>query len=119
MVARATTNVQHRLPSIADKIAVSVPKSTPRVVSGARSPIFAFRPEMWNAERSALTAHRAAVEGAVAQETVRVEPSTLTVFGVKGVAAGPWRTDPSVAEKILPWHGQMIMPLATLPTRHP
>ena len=53
------------------------------------------------------------------QETEMLVPLTVAVLLGSGVVAGPCWTDPSVAEKWLPWHGQMIAPFTTEPTMHP
>jgi hypothetical protein len=52
-------------------------------------------------------------------DTVRVDPLTVTVLAGNGNVAGPLRTEPSVAEKVEPWHGQTITPLSTPATVQP
>jgi hypothetical protein len=45
--------------------------------------------------------------------------STETDSRRSPVRAGPWTTDPSVMEYLLPWHGQLIVPLETRSSSHP
>jgi len=35
------------------------------------------------------------------------------------VVAGPWTTEPSSIENLLPWHEQSMVPSETLETRQP
>ena len=41
--------------------------------------------------------------------TVRLSPSTVTVFGARGLGAGGFTTEPSVMENLLPWQLQLIV----------
>lgn len=49
----------------------------------------------------------------------RLLPETVTVLAGSGLGAGPACTDPSVIENLLPWHGQFIVPPATLVSMQP
>jgi hypothetical protein len=40
---------------------------------------------------------------------VIVSPSTVTVLGASGLGAGPFTTEPSVIEYLLPWQSQLIV----------
>ena len=42
-----------------------------------------------------------------------VSPATVTGTAASGADAGPFVTEPSVAENELPWQAQLIAPLAT------
>src|SRR5689334_20210875 len=46
-------------------------------------------------------------------------PWTLMLTGARGDAAGPLTTEPLLMLKRLPWQGQLMVPLETLPTVHP
>ena len=54
-----------------------------------------------------------------AQALVICPPLTLMAIGSSALDAGPLATDPSAMWKLLPWQGQTMSPLATLPTVHP
>ena len=46
-------------------------------------------------------------------------PSTLIATGASGLAAGPFTTEPSLTLNLLPWHGQSMVPSATVETMQP
>src|SRR5437764_15319777 len=46
-------------------------------------------------------------------------PWTLMLTGARDDAAGPLTTEPLLMLKRLPWQGQLMVPLETLPTVHP
>ncbi len=46
-------------------------------------------------------------------------PWTLMLTGARGEAAGPLTTAPLLTLNRLPWQGQLMVPLETLPTVHP
>src|SRR4051812_24624552 len=50
----------------------------------------------------------------------RIEfPSTLICSAGSGFGAGPASTEPSAMRYLLPWHGQSMVPFATVPTVQP
>src|SRR4051812_20983749 len=53
------------------------------------------------------------------QASEMVVPETVIGFAASGAGAGPPVTEPSAAENLLPWQGQLIGPLATLLTGQP
>src|SRR6185503_3909758 len=46
-------------------------------------------------------------------------PLTVILRAGSAFGAGPFATDPSATLNLLPWHGQLIVPLATSPTWQP
>ena len=46
-------------------------------------------------------------------------PDTVRLTGASGLFAGPPSTEPSAAEKTLPWQAQLIFPSATEATTQP